>query len=53
MDKEISKGNAKDFGKVTVNFGTFIYENNGNQEKMEVKGQSLNVKRKMKEKNGK
>ena len=29
-------------------FGTFIYENNGNQEKKEVKGHMLHVRRKMK-----
>ena len=30
-------------------FGTFIYEINGNQEKKEVKGHKLHVRRKMKE----
>ena len=34
-------------------FGTFIYENNGNQEKREMKGHMLHVRRKMKENNGK
>ena len=34
-------------------FGTIIYENNGNQEKSEVKGHKLRVRRKMNENNGK
>ena len=34
-------------------FHTFIYENNGNQEKKKVKGHRLHVRRKMKENNGK
>jgi len=34
-------------------FGAIIYENNGNYEKMEVKGYRLLVRRKMKESNGK
>ena len=34
-------------------FGTFIYENNGNYEKNEVKGHRLQVRRKMKENNEK
>jgi len=34
-------------------FGTFVYENNGNYEKREVKGHRLHVRRKMKENNGK
>lgn len=34
-------------------FGTFIDENNGNQEKMKMKGHKLHVRRKLKEYNGK
>jgi len=30
MTKEIGKGNGKGFGKEKWNFGTIIYEKNGN-----------------------
>jgi len=36
-----------------LHFGPFIYENDGNYEKREVKGHRLHVRRKMKENNGK
>ena len=44
---------AKALERKNGSFGTFIYENNENQEKMEVKGYMLHGRRKMKENNGK
>jgi len=52
MAKEIRKGNEKGFGKAKWHFWQFIYENNENSEKREVKGHNLHVRRKMKENNG-
>ena len=43
----------KDLERTNDIFGTFIYENIGNKEKMEVKGHKLHVRRKIKENNGK
>ena len=45
MDKALERKNGI--------FGTIIYENNGNEEKKEVKGHRLHVRWKMKENNGK
>jgi len=49
MAKEISKGNGKGFGKVSGINWPFMYENNGNYEKMKVKCHRLHVRKKMKE----
>ena len=43
----------KDLERQNEIFDTFIYENNGNQEKREMKGHMLHVRRKMKENYGK
>ena len=53
LPRKLAKVMAKILESKNRNFGTFIYENNGNQEKSEVKGHKLHVKRKMKENNGK
>ena len=51
--RKLAKAMAKALERKNDIFYTFIYENNGNQEKREVKGHRLYVTRKMKENSGK
>ena len=51
--RKLAKAIPKDLERKNENFGTFIYENNGNQEKREVKSHKLHVRRKLKGNNGK
>ena len=44
---------AKELKRKNGIFGPFIYENNGNWEKREMKGHRLHVRRILKENNGK
>ena len=51
--RKLEKEKEKALERKNDIFGTFIYENNGNQEKRKVKGHKLHVRRKMKENKGK
>ena len=51
--RKLAKAMDKTLERKNDIFGTIIYENNGKQEKKEVKGHKLHVRRKMKENNGK
>ena len=46
--RKLAKAMAKALDRKNGIFGTFVYENNGNYEKREVKGHRLHVRRKLK-----
>ena len=51
--RKLAKAKEKDLERQNDIFGIFIQENNGNQEKMEMKGHGWHVRRKMNKNNGK
>ena len=51
--RKLAKAKEKSLKRKKDNFGTFIYETKGKQEKMKIKGHRLHVRRKFKENDGK